>query len=208
MSMSLNEPPVEARHFRRRSWSLALVVLLDACSLLPAGGQAPPPRAGVPVAYREALRFIAEGRDDEAEPRLEALVAERPALAGAWLNLGLLYERLDRPEAARAVLQQALRVRPALAPAYNALGILARKDGDFAAARVAYESAIAADPAYARAELNLGILCDLYLARPVEALGHYRRFLALAGDDETVQQWVAELEQRTARGRTGQGSGS
>ncbi len=185
---------------------LAALCLLGACSLLPPVGQAPPRAAAPPPAYRAALRLIAEGRDAEAEPRLEALVAERPRLAGAWLNLGLLYARSDRPEAARAVLQQALRVHPGLAPAHNALGILAREDGDFVAARRAYERAIAADPGYARAELNLGILCDLYLARPGEALVHYRRFLAIAGDDETVLQWVAELEQRAARDPSGAGS--
>ncbi|HHH35555.1 MAG TPA: tetratricopeptide repeat protein [Gammaproteobacteria bacterium] len=132
-----------------------------------------------------------------AEPPLRQVVEARPELATPRLNLGLLYARTGRDEAALAALREAARLDPGLAAAHTQMGILLRQAGDFQGARAAYERALAADPDHARAHLNLGILFDLYLQQPARALRHYERYQALdGGGDREVKMWIVDLRQR------------
>ncbi len=85
--------------------------------------------------------------------------------------------------------------------ALNQVGVQLRRLGKFDAAGAAYGRAIAADPGYALAHYNLGVLNDLYLRRLDTALDHYERYQALAGEDQQVTRWIADLRRRLGNGQ-------
>lgn len=179
---------------------LSTLVLLTACST---PLQRPKQTAVAPLApalarqYHQALDLMANGDYAAAESPLQAVAQARPDLAGPRFNLGLVYARTERQDAALSSLQTSAHLNPHLAAAYNQMGILQRQAGDFQAARQSYEQALAADPDYANAHLNLGILYDLYLRQPARALEHYQRYQALSGkDDRTIKLWIVDLRQR------------
>ena len=87
-------------------------------------------------------------------------------------------------------------IDPEHAQALNQLGMTLRRQGKFEAAESAYLKAIEASPDYALAHYNLGVLNDLYLRRYDQALVHYERYQALAGEDEQVSRWIADLKRR------------
>ena len=74
-----------------RLWAkyLVLVVLQLLWGITAYAGSATPPAA--PDIYRDAMLAITEGRLNDAETALTALVAEEPRHAGAWLDLAMLY---------------------------------------------------------------------------------------------------------------------
>ena len=94
------------------------------------------------------------------------------------------------------------------APVLTGIGLEHRRAGRFDMAEQAYRSALDADPAYGPAILNLGVLLDLYLQRPVAALGFYESYQAtLAEPDPRVAAWISVVAIRPARDteRTGEG---
>jgi tetratricopeptide (TPR) repeat protein len=149
------------------------------------------------AAYDEALEAMNGTDAVEAELQLEQFVLEYPNFPGAYVNLAILYERSDRHDEARAVLDQALAIDPAHSTANNQLGIVLRKQGRFAESEQAYLRAIETDPSYALAHHNLGVLLDLYLHRPAEALQHYQRYQELLAEpDAVVGRWIIDLQRR------------
>ena len=116
------------------------------------------------LGYREA-------RDDARAQREVGAVGEAyPEYAGAQVNLGIIYDRTGRPDAAEAAFRRAVSVCAECASAYNHLGITQRHKGLFAEAEQSYLRAIEANPDYALAYYNLGVLYDLYRGRPERAL--------------------------------------
>ena len=161
-----------------------------------APGEPVPERAA--TQYATALQLLKGGKTTDAELELKQLAVAYPQYTGPQLNLGLLYLKADRlPEAEKTFSEVLARV-PGSAVAGNELGIVERRLGKFTEAEAAYQRALAADPNYAAAHLNLGVLYDLYLGQPREALDHYERYIAIAGENKQVTSWVAELRKRVA----------
>ena len=151
--------------------------------------------------YREALSLMQAEEFQSAEPLLLELTRDHPELAGPWVNLGIVYARVGRPEDAQSSLLQAIERNSKSAPAYNQLGILHREAGRFAEAREAYQQALESVPDYSYAHLNLGVLYDLYLQQPEMALEHYQRYQALSPEeDKRVSLWITDLERRLKAG--------
>ena len=98
------------------------------------------------------------------------------------------------------MLEEVVAKFPDSAVAWNELGILRRRAGHFPDADEAYLRALGADQNYALAHRNRGILMDLYMGQPAEALQHYRRYVEIAGADDEVDAWIAELELRVPAG--------
>ena len=117
-------------------------------------------------------------------------------IQGAHVNLAIIFAARGDLQAAENSLTDALIVDPAHSAALNQLGMLLRRQGKFAEAESAYAKAITADPDYALAHYNLGVLNDLYLQRLDVALEHYERYQELAGDDQQVTKWIADLKRR------------
>lgn len=179
---------------------LALALLpLSGCSHTPGRGTpaASAEPAALPAVYEQALHLMRDGEYAAAIAPLRALSASHPDMAGPYVNLGIAYGRTGQAEAALQALEQALTLNQDNAAAQLQRGILYREQGHFQAALEAYQQALKLRPDYALAHRNLGILYDLYLQQPTLALRHYKRYLALAGDDDkTVSGWVIDLERR------------
>jgi tetratricopeptide (TPR) repeat protein len=147
--------------------------------------------------YEHALAAMKAKRDDQAERLLLTMTQAYPELAGPYVNLGIIYYRSGRTQAAVQAFRKALEISPQRADAYNHLGILLREDGRFSEARVAYEKALQIDPSYAYAHLNLGILHDLYLLNAKQALHHYELYQKLMpSPDPEVNKWIVDLQRR------------
>jgi len=147
--------------------------------------------------YQQALAALGAGRYPEAERALLAVIRREPELAGPRANLGIVYERIGRPEQALESLKEAVRLNPKRAVYYNELGMLSRRGGRFDDARRYYARALELDPDCAHAHLNIGILYDLYLQDPAQAMQHYQRYRELTPSEAgTVAKWIADLQQR------------
>jgi tetratricopeptide (TPR) repeat protein len=144
-----------------------------------------------------AMTLFEAQRYEEAVPVLKEIVAGAPALTGPRINLALALMQSGKLEEAQGVLEEAVTLEPQNAAANTQLGIVYRMRGQFAPAERAYQAALAADPTYANAHYDLGVLYDLYLQRPADALAHYEQYQTLAGEDEQVKKWIADLSRRS-----------
>ena len=188
-----------------RLWLPVLAAGLAACAApatRPGPGSdatAAAPDAAGQARHAVALAALEAGDDAQAEPQLQALVAQYPEHAGPMVNLALLQARRGELPAAQAMLERAVAVCSSCAVPWNALGVIQRQQGSFAAAEQSYRNALVADPGYANAAFNLGVLYEIYLQRPELALAQYARFRELVADDPAgadIDKWIAELERR------------
>ena len=146
--------------------------------------------------YEQAVASMAAGDLIDAELRFQEFLLQYPDYPGAHVNLAIIFTERGDLVAAENALTDALIIDPEHAQALNQLGMTLRRQGKFEAAESAYLKAIAASPDYALAHYNLGVLNDLYLRRYDEALTHYERYQALAGEDEQVSRWIVDLKRR------------
>lgn len=150
----------------------------------------------------EALTLLDAERYEEGAGVLKEIVAAAPALIAPRVNLAIALVRTGKLEDAQGVLEEAVVLAPGSAAANTQLGIVYRMRGQFAPAERAYLAALAADPAYANAHYDIGVLYDLYLQRPADALAHYEQYQTLAGEDEQVKKWIADLSRRSGETKT------
>jgi lipoprotein NlpI len=147
--------------------------------------------------FDRALAALHQSDYASAQRDLETLVAERPELVGAWVNLGHSLLAQDDSEAARHAFKRALQQQPEDCRALTALGVMSRQEGDFAHAEQNYRRCLQAQPDFREALLNLGILYELYLGRLEEALDLYSRYQGLLEEpDPRVNGWVVDLQRR------------
>lgn len=66
---------------------------------------------------RRALLFFNDGQYDEAVADLESALTYEPRHFGAWIGLGMIFESIDRPEAALRAYEKALAIHPHAAAA-------------------------------------------------------------------------------------------
>lgn len=147
--------------------------------------------------FQQALAAMREARYDEARPILQALAEANPELSGPPTNLGIIAMRADN-EPARALqhFRSAVAANPGNAVAHNWIGVLLRQRGAHDAAERAYLRALEARPDYAKAHRNIGILYDVHLGNPGKARQHYRRYLDLDREQDSliVRVWLNALE--------------
>ena len=146
--------------------------------------------------YEQAVAVMASGDFLDAELRFKEFVLRYPGYPGAYVNLAIIHVNNDDDEDARAAVNAALALNSEYAPALNQLGMLHRRNGKFLEAEAAYLKAVTAKPDYALAHYNLGVLNELYLQRLDFALQHFERYQELAGEDELVEKWIADLQRR------------
>lgn len=184
---------------------LLCAVLLSACSTPPLRSDAPP-RAAAPAAeslasaaqprFEAALKLMQEGQREAALAALQALCRDYPQFSGPYTDLGILYSKMQRRDAAIASFTQALQRNPDNVVALNYLGGLYREAGDYTRAEQAYQQAQRARRDYAPSYLNLAILYELSLHRPQQALAQYRLYQQYAGAQAQpmVTVWIKEIE--------------
>lgn len=158
--------------------------------------------------FDQALEAMRLKQWSRAQATLKLLNADYPELSGPWLNLGITYLALDRPEQAEAAFTQAIAVNANNLDAYNQLAAMKRKTGEFRAAEALYKRALAVWPEHAQSHLNLGILYDVYMGELEEAQRHYRSYQALQPEpDPRVAGWLLDLQRQPAMmARAGGGS--
>jgi tetratricopeptide (TPR) repeat protein len=66
---------------------------------------------------RRALLFFNDKQYDEAVADLESALTYEPRHFGAWIGLGMIFESIDRPEAALLAYRKALAIHPHAAAA-------------------------------------------------------------------------------------------
>ncbi len=66
---------------------------------------------------RRALLFFNDGKYDEAIADLESTLTYEPRHFGAWIGLGMIFESIERPEAALKAYRKALEIHPHAAAA-------------------------------------------------------------------------------------------
>ncbi|SEQ67696.1 Tetratricopeptide repeat-containing protein [Solimonas aquatica] len=188
--------------------ALLLLALLGACRSNPtqpepAGSGAGAPQAAAPVSpaaspqarFTAALELMKNGQNAEAEKAFQDLAKDQPNASGPWTNLGIIYAKTKRRDAAIQALARAAQLKPDNAVAWNWLGIEYREAGNYAQAQNAYEQALKANANDPLVHLNYGILLDQYLKRPQEAIAQYQQYQqALGKQDLRSMAWIAELQ--------------
>jgi len=136
---------------------------------------------------------------DRAVELFEHMTALEPDKAEPYLNLGLLYGRLERYADAERVIRRAIEIEPNAPAAYLYLGKVAAGQHKWEQAVVQFEKAIELAPFFEHAYIALG---DLYAQRGdrAKAVGVYKRLLAKVDphDAEAVGRLVQlYLKERT-----------
>lgn len=163
-----------------------------------ASAVAVPQQARNDFAYAQQL--MAGKRWQEAEKTLLVMSETYPQLSGVYVNLGIVYEQLERYEDAEQAYNFAINSNAHNFDAYTNLGVLYRELGKFKQAESTYLAAIALWPHHYDSRLNLGILYDLYLGQNENALEHYRIAQKIeGGENRQLKGWIVELERRTDR---------
>jgi tetratricopeptide (TPR) repeat protein len=143
-----------------------------------------------------AVRMLKESQYEPGIALLLKVTAQAPALAPAYIDLGIAYLSTGDMDSAEASLNKALELNRPYAAGYNELGLLQRRKNEFAKARTSYEAALAQSADYQYAHRNLAILCDLYLGDYKCALDHYEAYSRIVPDDADVAKWIADLRNR------------
>jgi tetratricopeptide (TPR) repeat protein len=170
-----------------------------------------PPR--VKRKYQAALDVMRSGDMAAAAIVFEEFNSKYSGYPGAYVNLAIVYDGLDRPDEAYAMLDIATEIIPGYVIALNQEGLMKRRRGDFSGARDAWLAATESDPEFANAWYNLGVLNDIYLQDLPSALDAYQRYqdiyvsaqLAPGGEyaadlvaepDKQVHGWMADVQRR------------
>src|SRR5436309_6137667 len=106
-----------------------------------------------------------------------------PLRAGAYINLGAVYNLLDEIDEAVAALRRGIQLDSHRAEGYYNLGLVYRRKGQPELALQAYREAIRINPRMADAHYNLG---NLYMEKeePSLAIAHYKSALELRANWE------------------------
>lgn len=145
--------------------------------------------------FAEALTLMKQRKMAEAEAAFIVLAQEFPEATGPHTNLGIIFAKTNRDDAAIRAFTRAASADGSNASAFNWIGILNRKIGNYERARQSFEKAIEIKPDYAPALINLGLLLEESMNQPEAAIEAYRRYRNAAGEDDLrVLPWIAELE--------------
>ena len=146
-----------------------------------------------------AVRQLNEKNYEDAIALLKQIIEQSPGVSAPHIDLGIAYQRTDKPDMAEAQFKTALSLVPGHPVGCNQYGLLCRKSGRFEQARDLYEQALTTFPEYYPVHRNLGILCDLYLNDLPCALEHYEVYSRCAPEDEQVKLWIADLRARLGK---------
>lgn len=221
-----------ARRVLRGSVGGAIVLAAIGCASVNTPREPAPPNpagkgeAGVKTAlpsngllqsgYEQGLSYLEKGELENAQRIFESLAQSNPDRMEVHNTLGVLYRRRGMLDKAIVEYKKAIALsessgsapseRTASADVYYNLAIAYREQGDFRKAEDGYLKSIKLNPNLAAAYYNLGVLYDLYLNRPADAVRCYREYERLAGQNKTVDVWIADLENRTM-GKSGNAVG-
>src|SRR6266481_2428895 len=116
-----------------------------------------------------------------------------PLRAGAYINLGAVYNRLDQFDDAIPVLRRGIQLDNHRAEGYYNLGLVHRRKGQIDLAIEAYREATRVNPRMVDAHYNLA---NLYLEKEKYnlAMSHYRLALQLRPNWDKAQHGLDQAE--------------
>lgn len=151
-----------------------------------------PPRPEVADAdylRREQLRtrshLTVAGESEAALAAAKQLVAEWPADASGWTQLGRLLSQRDDTAAAIKATERALALDPTRSAPWNNLGVLLNRQRNFVDAERAFHAALDCDPDNTGAMANIAVSLHAR-GKFGEALGFLRRATELAPDKHSA----------------------
>jgi tetratricopeptide (TPR) repeat protein len=117
-----------------------------------------------------------------------------PHRAGAYINLGAVYNRLEQYDEAIPYLRRGIQLDMNRAEGYYNLGLVYRRKGQLDMAVQAYREAVRVNPRMADAHFNIA---NIYLetAQFRLAAAHYRQALELRPNWEKAQRGLKQAEQ-------------
>jgi tetratricopeptide (TPR) repeat protein len=120
-----------------------------------------------------------------------------PQRAGAYINLGAIYNLLDQVDDAIPALRRAIQLDPHRAEAYYNLGLVYRRKGQRDMAVQAYREALRVNPRMADANYNLA---NVYLEKAQYSLAvtHYRHALGLRPNWDKAIEGLSQAEEALA----------
>ena len=154
------------------------------------------------VALREAEVWFQRGLTleetgapvDQALAAYEQAITLNPEAAGALVNLGTIYFRMDKLARAETLYQQAIAADPLYPLAHFNLGNLYDERGDGAKAREHYLTALKLNPKYADAYFNLALLAE-QAGDNLKAVSYWNAYLKL----DSTTSWAQVARQQLAR---------
>jgi len=148
--------------------------------------------------YQQALEALQSGKTDKAEGLLEALLAQYPTLAGAHVNLGIIYQSSGDDDRAMSEFDDALSINSNNTDALLQRASLWQSQGKFRRAEQDLNRLLDIDDDHRRAHFNLGVLYELYLQEYDAAIDHYERYVELSNeaDVDVVKRWIMLLERK------------
>ncbi len=153
-------------------------------------------------ALQSIHRLYKKNRLKQAKQELQVLIEQHPRQTAPHIDLGIIQLDEAMPQAAEQSFHTALAIDGQSSAAHNLLGVALRMQGKFKQAEQAYRAALKQQPDYRLAHRNLGILYDLYLAKPEQALQHYRQYQTMpGGKDKEIENWIIELQRRVGKSR-------
>ncbi len=152
------------------------------------------------TAFGEALAEIEKKNWQNAEILLQDMTAKFPHLSGPFVNLGIVYQNLEKLELSEQALRKAIEVNKLNVDAYTILALQKREVGQFAEAEALYKESLAVWPHSIESHRNLGILYDLYMGKFDLALEHYEMCSRLLDQpDKTLRGWIIDLKRRMSQ---------
>ena len=117
-----------------------------------------------------------------------------PQRAGAYINLGAVYNRLEMYDEAIPYLRRGIQLDMNRAEGYYNLGLVYRRKGQLDMAVQAYREAVRVNPRMADAHFNIA---NIYLEQGQYrmAIGHYRSALELRPNWEKAHRGLMQAEQ-------------
>lgn len=113
--------------------------------------------AAASLLFDIAALYHSEGRLEDAEAVLRAILRFAPGDAATLNNLGLVLDDFGRPQEACEAFTRALASDPGMSAAHNNLGAVLAGQGRYTAAAAAHGAALRCDPLNAAARINLGV---------------------------------------------------
>jgi len=163
------------------------------------------PRDGAAMVELGAL-LERMGEPERAKPLFEEATKVTPDQARAFYRLGNAHVRLGLVNArtpsfndAIVAYDRALALDPQYLFALHNKGVALMELKRFDEAEAIFQRVVAMDPNYNPTYRNLGIIAEKHDNDPIRALGFYRRYLDLNGQDkDNVTSWMRELERKAA----------
>ncbi len=148
--------------------------------------------------YKKALGFMRAKSFGDAHKIFNTLLTIYPKLAGAYVNIAIIFQAESDDEQAQKNYSKALEINPNNVDALIQLAAYSQKQGQFKKVEKYLLTAEAVDKSNQTVQYNLAVLYELYLQQFGEAIDHYENYIALSSDEdvETVKRWVMLLERK------------